>query len=301
MTSDYVIITPAFNEADYLKGTIESVIVQTVLPKAWVIVDDGSTDDTPRIIQSYANAHPWIHYLHREKEPGQSYYASNVYTILYGLTFLQHETYDYLAVLDADIFLPSDYYEQIFERFDRNVDLGVATGVYCEEHKGRWLEVQIDRQSTPKAIQVFRRSCYDACGGYIPMIHGGEDAAIEVTARQQGWQTWSFADISVKHNRPVGTGDGSRRLKARFNSGLTDYALGMHPLFILSKCFRRCFSETPRVLSGIARLCGYMYGACTHVPRQLPLETRRYLRREQLTRLLRAARLARPAWEPASE
>ncbi len=300
-TCRYVIVTPAFNEAQYLKDTIESVISQTTLPVSWVIVDDGSTDNTAEIIQSYTTVYPWIHYLRREKKAGQTYYASNVYAILYGVTSLRHEPYDMLAVLDADITLCPDYYEQILRRFEKNPELGIATGVYCEKQNEQWVEVQIDRQSTPKALQVFRRQCYEACGGYIPMMYGGEDAAIEVTARQKKWQTWSFPDIAVKHNRPLGTGCGSKQLKAKFNSGLTDYAIGMHPLFVVFKSLRRCFCETPLFISGIARLCGHAHGALSHVPRQLPLNTRRYLRQEQMFRLLRVVRFVQPSWKPVSE
>ncbi len=296
----YVIVTPAFNEGEYIEANIKSVAAQTILPLAWVIVDDGSTDATASIIHSYTKVHPWIRYVRREKESGQTYYGSSVYAILYGLTCLQDEVYDYLAVLDADITLCSDYYEQIFQKFRRHPELGIATGVYWERHNDQWTEVMIDRQSTPKAMQVFRKRCYEACDGYIPMMYGGEDAAIEVTARQRHWQTWSFQDISVKHHRPVGTGGGAKRLRARFNSGLTDYAIGMHPLFVLLKCFRRCFRESPLVISGILRLCGYVFGALTKVSRQLPLETRRYLRKEQVLRMLRVVRLSRPAWTPVS-
>ena len=46
MPLPYVLITPARNEADFIEKTIQSVIAQTVLPLRWVIVSDGSTDDT---------------------------------------------------------------------------------------------------------------------------------------------------------------------------------------------------------------------------------------------------------------
>ena len=45
----YVLVTPARNEAAYIKKTIQSVISQTILPIKWVIVSDGSTDGTDEI------------------------------------------------------------------------------------------------------------------------------------------------------------------------------------------------------------------------------------------------------------
>ena len=49
----YVLITPARNEGDYIEKTIQSVISQKIKPVKWVIVSDGSTDDTVAIAQQY--------------------------------------------------------------------------------------------------------------------------------------------------------------------------------------------------------------------------------------------------------
>jgi len=297
--NQYVIVTPAFNEAQYIGATIKSVVAQTILPVAWVIVDDGSTDTTACIIQSYAKACSWIHYVHREKEPGQTYYGSNVYAILYGLTYLQDEDYDFLAVLDADIVLCPDYYEQVFKKFDRYPELGIATGTYLEKEGARFVKARIDRRSTPKAIQVFQRACYERAGGYKPFPYGGEDSGMEVMARMQGWQTWSFEEIEVIHNRPVGTAITGSILKARFNLGISDYSLGTHPLFMVFKSLKRCAWEPPYFLSGVSRMAGYFFGWLTQRSRPLPLEARQYLREEQLLRLKSLVKKTPlPAWTP---
>src|SRR5437016_2914218 len=56
----YVLITPARNEATFIEKTIMSVIAQTIRPLKWVIVSDGSTDGTDKIVKRYAAEHPWI-------------------------------------------------------------------------------------------------------------------------------------------------------------------------------------------------------------------------------------------------
>src|SRR5689334_1691377 len=56
----YVLITPARNEAALIEETIRSVVQQTVLPRKWLIVDDGSTDRTGEIIDKWARKHDWI-------------------------------------------------------------------------------------------------------------------------------------------------------------------------------------------------------------------------------------------------
>ena len=54
----YVLVTPARNEQTFIEKTIESVIHQTALPLKWVIVDDGSTDDTAAIVKRYLGQIP---------------------------------------------------------------------------------------------------------------------------------------------------------------------------------------------------------------------------------------------------
>ena len=63
---DYCLISPARNEAQYIRRTLDSVLAQTVLPKRWIIIDDGSTDETPEILAEYAAKHDLIEVLARE-------------------------------------------------------------------------------------------------------------------------------------------------------------------------------------------------------------------------------------------
>ena len=66
----YVIVTPARNEAQYIEKTIESVISQTLLPKRWVIVSDGSTDATDDIVKRYAAKCDFIEHTPAFQHPG---------------------------------------------------------------------------------------------------------------------------------------------------------------------------------------------------------------------------------------
>ena len=295
----YVLITPAYNEAALIPQTIESVLAQTVLPLKWIVVDDGSTDQTADIVNQHIARFPFMECCHRVRRPGETYYGSNVYAILQGYERLKDLSFDYLAILDADIVLGPDYYEQVMRRFDANRELGIATGTYLEEIGGRMVEAVIDRRSTPKALQVFRRACYERIGGYIPCRNGGEDTCTEIMARMNGWQTWSFPEIRVIHRRPIGEGDGGVVLRARFRQGLSDYCVASHPLFMLAKSMRRCFKEKPYVLAGLARLCGFAYGYIVREPRQIPRDARRYVRKEQMRRLLTSVGIGPRLWQPA--
>lgn len=286
-TIPFVVVTPAFNEEKHISRTIISMIRQTIKPIIWVIVDDGSTDKTSKIVQDTANNHDWIKYLYNKKQDGVTYYASNVYAIQKGIELVKTLPYDFLAILDADIELCDDYYELILEKLLKHQDLGIAAGTFVEKAGNAWEKAKRDRRATPKGIQVFRRECYETIGGYIPFKYGGEDSGTEITARMKGWKTWSFDNIIVKHHRPVGTGISSSILKARFRTGIADYCLGTHPLFMVLKSIKRMVWEKPYFTSGIARLVGYLIGRINKYEKQLPLQTIKYLRREQIQRIFK--------------
>lgn len=287
MKSGYIIITPAFNEAAYIDKTVESILGQTVCPLMWVIVDDGSTDGTADIIKRYAVEHPWIKYVYRSKNIGQSYYSSNVYAIREGLKHVNTIAYDYLAILDADISLPIDYYEQILKRMEADNRLGIASGVYLDNVNGTLRKVLNDRRSTPKALMVFRKACYDGIGGFVPMKYGGEDACACFAARMQGWKTWSFPGVKAIHNKPVGTGHAKRLLSIRFKQGYGEYFLATHPLFFLGKSFRRCIKESPYIAGGLARIMGFICASFRRERRQITDELVKYIRKEQLGRVFK--------------
>jgi poly-beta-1,6-N-acetyl-D-glucosamine synthase len=184
----YVIITPAYNEGKYIRLTIDSVLTQTVQPLLWVIVDDGSTDDTANIIQKYSQQYNWIKYVHRKRGSGHSYYASNVYAIMAGYEHVKNVSYEFLAVLDADITLPENYYEKIQEFFSYDPRLGITSGNCVDKVDGKLKKHLYDRRSCAKAVIVFRKECFDQIGGFVPLKYGGEVSCTCFMARIKGWK-----------------------------------------------------------------------------------------------------------------
>jgi len=62
----YALISPCRNEAKYMRKTLDSVTRQTVPPSLWVVVDDGSTDQTPQILTEYAAKFDFIRVVQRK-------------------------------------------------------------------------------------------------------------------------------------------------------------------------------------------------------------------------------------------
>src|SRR5687767_1849509 len=70
-----VLVTPARNEEAFIEKTIQSVAAQTVRPRRWVIVNDGSTDKTGSILHRYATLHDWIEIVDMPKRRDRSFAA----------------------------------------------------------------------------------------------------------------------------------------------------------------------------------------------------------------------------------
>ncbi|MBN1846507.1 MAG: glycosyltransferase family 2 protein, partial [Sedimentisphaerales bacterium] len=126
-SNEYVLITPVHNEQDYIVGAIRSVVRQTIPPARWVIVDDRSTDRTGAIVREYAERHPFIEYYPLRETEQISYYGRRTSVVLAGYRHCRHLPHDFLAVLDADIELPRDYYENLLHQFAVNPRLGIAS------------------------------------------------------------------------------------------------------------------------------------------------------------------------------
>ena len=58
------VIIPTFNRAKLLPGAIESLLAQTLHDSEVIVVDDGSTDETQRVVQKYGNQVRYIRISH---------------------------------------------------------------------------------------------------------------------------------------------------------------------------------------------------------------------------------------------
>jgi biofilm PGA synthesis N-glycosyltransferase PgaC len=280
-SKQYVIVTPARNEAQYIEKTIESVVSQTVPPKRWVIVSDGSADATDDIVKRYAAQFDFIELIHLDTRPVRDF-GSKVRAINTGYGRIQHLEFDYFGNLDADISFDADYYAKVMDRFEQNPRLGIAGGVVVDVKKEKRTKT-FYRDGVGCAVHFFRRRCYEGIGGYLPMQFGGEDTIAETMARMQNWQVRTFPDIVVRHLRPRGTGMGSD-YRIPFNRGVADYYIGYHPVFFILKSVFR-FKEKPFLLSTFLMLLGYLHSSFRSVNSQVPANVVKYLRGEQMNKL----------------
>jgi biofilm PGA synthesis N-glycosyltransferase PgaC len=277
----YVIITPARNEEENIEETIRSVVAQTVAPMEWVIVDDGSTDKTVEILERYAKQYPWLRVFHLSdrgyREPG----GGVIRAFNYGLCNLQRKNWDFIVKLDGDLNVPLNYFEKCFEEFDQDHTLAIGGGTICHNKDGVVLPNVDQKLHVRGATKIYRRTFWDQLGGLYPVA--GWDTIDELKANMLGWTTRSFTDIQILHRRPTGSADGAWR--NWFKNGRANYITGYHPLFMLLKCLKR-ISQEPVMLAGVALWCGYLSGYIKRIPRVNEPDLIRYVRKQQVSRLL---------------
>ena len=287
----YVLITTARNEARFIERTIQTIVAQSLLPKRWIIVSDGSTDETDDIVKQYGTSHPWILLMRRESTRERNF-RNMAFAINEAYQTLQEVDFQFIGTLDADITLEPDYYQNVLQAFAEDDRIGLAGGVIFENYRGQFKQRPGNRpDAVAGAIQFFRRDCFEGIGGYVPMQYGGLDTVAMQMARMKGWKVKVIQDLPVYHHRKTGTA-GLSVLGARFREGGQDYHIGNHPLYQFAKFFRRIF-ERPYVISSFARLLGYLRLWIRRRPMELPDEFVKYMRERQMQMMLRPFKKSR--------
>jgi len=279
---EYVLVTPARNEEANIGRLIQSVVSQTIRPKKWVVVSDGSVDRTDEIVSGYAKEHDFLQ-LHRAAEHAGQDFGSKAKAFRAGYDQLKGVEFGFVGNLDADVSFGPDYFERLLEKFEANPGLGLAGGL-IHERVGEKFEAQhLSPGSVAGAVQLFRRECFEAIGGYIPMRGGGIDAAAEIMSRMHGWTVQTFTELPVQHHRRVFTGKGNM-FSSRFQQGVTNYLLGYHPQFHLLSCLSRVWGR-PYFLGSAMGILGYAWAWLRGDKRLVPNEVVSFLRAEQKARM----------------
>lgn len=278
----YILLTPARNEEKNISKIIESVINQTIKPLQWIIVDDSSTDQTGEIIEYYAKRNNFIKFLSVTGDD-QHNFGSKVKALNFIRKKIDIKNYDYIGILDADVSFATDYFEELFNRFQNNSNLGVAGGIIYELHNHKNIKQNISPNSVAGAVQLFRRKCFDEIGDFLPLEYGGEDAAAEITARMHSWEVQTFPELEVLHYGYVGNASGNRFI-AKYRRGICFYQLGYQPIFQVIRCLGRIF-ERPFIIGSFIEIFSFFFCYLRKEKKILPPETIKYLRKEQIQRL----------------
>jgi len=231
------VVIPARNEERYLPKTLEALLSQTIKPHIIVVVDDGSTDATPKIAEEFGAT--VIRLSDRGFRSVGLPLVAQVVNV--GLKFLERENIDYVMKLDADHVLSRTYIEEIIRAMVEDKRLVVASGIIVGE---------ASYSVMPRGSgRVIRASWFRRVGFRYPVWWGYESwllykalkmgMRVEVVKSARSWvqrkTAWSPLEL--------------------YEWGRGMRALGYHPVYAISRSF---YTLVKRGLSNMTyMLIGY--------------------------------------------
>ena len=296
----YVVVSPGRNEAEFMRRTLDSVVAQTHRPALWVIVDDGSTDESPEILADYTARHDWIRVIRRE-DRGHRAVGSGVIEAFYaGWDTVDATQYAYLCKLDLDLDLPPGYFEGLIDRMEADPRLGTCSGkAYYLDAQGKVVWERMGDEMSVGASKFYRRECFEQIGGFVrEVMWDGLDCHM---VRWHGWRACSFPGeaLAFEHLRPMGSSQAGI-LTGRRRHGAGQWFMGSDPLYFIATAIWK-MAHPPYVTGGLASLQGF-FGAWLKGEKQYDNpELRAFIRRYQRRALLggKAAAVARAEAERA--
>lgn len=291
-SSNYVVISPCKDEAKYLAKTIESVLKQSVRPALWVIVDDGSCDETPRLLEEYAKRYDFIKVIKKEGKGIRNVGPGVVDAFYFGLDTVDLAEFEFLCKLDLDLELPEKYFEILIRKMEENPRIGTCSGkpFLKESASGKLIAEPSGDEISVGMTKFYRIACFLEIGGFVrEVMWDGIDCH---RCRMLGWIAESFNDPELQfiHLRPMGSSQ-QGILAGRIRHGKGQYFMGSHPLYILISSFYR-MTAPPKIFGGMCIFSGYVKAWATGAPRYEDKSFREFLRRYQMHCLLFGKRRA---------
>ena len=168
------VILPSYNQQEFLPDAIDSALDQVVKPHEIIVIDDGSTDNSLEIAQSYI-------------EKG----ITVISQVNKGLatarnTGIMNATGDYVLPLDSDDMLLEDCIERVTKKIkETKADVvGISFKAFGKFNEQVLLMENPTLEDFKQGNRIaycsaIRRSALLECGGYSPrMVHGYEDYAL---------------------------------------------------------------------------------------------------------------------------
>jgi glycosyltransferase involved in cell wall biosynthesis len=275
----YVVVTPARDEADNLPRLAASLAAQTLLPQAWYIVENGSSDNTLEFARGIAAEHKWVRVLSLPGSPTANRGAPVVRALQAGIAAIVDPP-EILVNVDADISMERDYFERLLAKFDADPSLGIGSGSAYELRKGGWEQRFVTGSTAWGASRAYRWACLEELLPFEERV--AWDGLDEFKANVRGWRTRAFEDLPFRHHRREGERDGAT-WKVRSNEGRTAHYLGYRPWYLVL----RALWHARREPAALAMIAGYIGAAARGARRNNDEASRAYLRQQQSLRNLR--------------
>jgi len=298
-TSSYNLITPMKNEEDNLIELAQCVIDQKLLPNAWVIIDDGSTDRTPEILKNLTTKYDWIHSVrlddHKERTFGKHF--SRVLRRGFEETLKLSKSVKYLAKIDADARFHDESFEKMIRYMDKHPNLAIASPKLMTLKK----KVDVSLLKNPKQllkdenlviyssenrvnepfdeIRVYRKTFLDNIGGF-PVTDASSDV-IHAKAIMRGYEVDHIDEVWGYLVRETNTTLENMYEMGKFH-GYRSYIQHYHPVMLMAKIL---FYISSKPMYGIGHIPGYFQAFINQEERINDPEIIEYFKRERFKKV----------------
>jgi poly-beta-1,6-N-acetyl-D-glucosamine synthase len=286
----YVLISPCRNEAAFMRQTLDSVVAQSLKPARWVIVDDGSTDETAAILSEYAALHDWISIVTRADRGHRAVGPGVIDAFYSGYETIERNEYDFVCKLDLDLLLPPHYFAILIQRMNEDTRIATCSGKSYIYEKGDLIYERHGDDTSLGMTKFYRMDRFQEIGGFVrEVMWDGIDCHL---CRMHGWMacSWDDPELRFVHLRPMGSSQQSV-YTGRMRHGFGQYFMGTGFLYLAASALSR-MNQKPYVLGSLAMMWGWIKSAALRKPRYDNLNFRRFLRRYQMRSLVVGKRRA---------
>jgi glycosyltransferase involved in cell wall biosynthesis len=278
--NNYWVCVVTRNGGSTIGKTLDAITEQTILPGLIVVVDDGSTDETRKIIQACKKADsPPFHVI---EFPDRGYdirrVPSNI-NAAYAYVEARGTHWDYCMISGDDSVYPPNYVEFLLAKLAQDTRLAIVSGDCGVPPPPNWIK------APQGAGRIVKENFWQRIGGRYPLAYGWESWVL-FKALELGYGIANFTELRYVHLRPSGS-------VHRFSYwGAAMRTLGFHPFLVFLRVAENLIQRAePISLQGnLTMLVDYL----------LPIrfrrdpyfqyfddDFRRFVRRQQLVRVQR--------------
>ena len=277
----YAVITPARDEAQNLPRLAESLAAQSRQPLVWMIVENGSTDETLAVARRLSEQYDWVRSISIGGQSVPTRGGPIARAFEAGVQALERQP-EVVVIVDADVSMERGYFESLMSKFEADPSLGMASGSRFELEQGEWQRHNPAGSTTVEGqCRAYRMSCLP---DVLPLDDAmGWDGIDAIKANLRGWSTRTFRDFGYKHHRVMGARDGARST-AWASEGRAAYYMGYRPYYLVL----RALNHARREPAAFGLIRGYLHEAVRRRPRCPDRDVIEFVRRDQSIRNLAA-------------
>lgn len=281
----YILITPAKNEGINLRAVAPSVINQSLRPSLWIIIDDGSNDDTAVVLEELTLENSWIKPISMPPSK-RDIMAKYAYICRVGfdhaIAYCKENNidYDFLGILDADTQVEIDFFEKLIYELRKDDKLGIISGGIYNNIDG---SVKLESKgSLPAGTgRLWKRECFEQTGFYVEPC---PDSISNVKAILRGWHIRRFNPAIAIHRRRASSVEGL--WKGYNRNGWAAYYLNKHPLLVIG-IFLYLIVKPPYYI-GFSFLAGYITALVRKEPKIKDSEIKDYYYNKRLAMIIKS-------------